>query len=143
MLPLALGFVLALNQLSGLGAALPQIVKPDFKASGPIRAGRTAEVTVSFDVLDGYAINHTPPMTLKLNTVSGLKLTKSDFTTPSPDRRSKDEYYVDMPVLKVPVVASKAGSYEIPGKLTYFFCSKADGFCSRQILDVKIPLTVQ
>jgi hypothetical protein len=59
------------------------------------------------------------------------------------DPKSKDEYYVDLPVLKVAVSGSKAGKYEIPGKLTYFFCSKTDGFCSRQVIDVKVPVTIQ
>jgi hypothetical protein len=40
------------------------------------------------------------------------------------------------------LTAAKAGKYELPGKLTYFFCSKADGFCAKQVLDVKIPLQV-
>ena len=45
--------------------------------------------------------------------------------------------------MKVPVTAAKAGKYEVPGKLKYFFCSKADGFCSFQVLDVKIPVTAE
>ena len=39
--------------------------------------------------------------------------------------------------------AAKAGDYEVPGKLVYFFCSKNDGFCSRQVLDIKIPIKVE
>ena len=41
------------------------------------------------------------------------------------------------------VTAAKAGKYELPGKLKYFFCNKADGFCSFQVLDLKIPLNVE
>ena len=42
-----------------------------------------------------------------------------------------------------PVMAAKPGKYEVPGKLKYFFCSKADGFCSFQVLDVKIPVSAE
>ena len=98
---------------------------------------------MSFNLLKGYAINHKPPISLKLTKVSGVTLAKTDFATPTEDPKSKEEYYVDLPSIKVPVTAAKAGKYDIPGKLTYFFCSKTDGFCSRQVLDVKIPVVVQ
>jgi hypothetical protein len=140
---IVLGVLLFAAQLSGPGSVLPQVIHADFKTSGPMKAGQTGEVTVSFNLLKGYAINHTPPISLKLTAVSGVGLVKMDFATPSEDPKSKDEYYVDLPSIKVPVSVTKAGKYDIPGKLTYFFCSKTDGFCSRQVLDVKIPLVVQ
>jgi hypothetical protein len=143
MLKLVLGTLLLTSQLSGPGAVLPQVIQPDFKAAGPMKAGQSGEVTVSFNLLKGYAINHTPPISLKLTKVSGVNLPKMDFATPTEDPKSKDEYYVELPSIKVPVTAAKAGKYDIPGKLTYFFCSKTDGFCSRQVLDVKIPVVVQ
>jgi hypothetical protein len=138
---LAVWFLLA--QLTAPGNNLPQIMTANFKNSAPVKAGTRSDVTVSFNVIRGYVINHTPPISLQLSPVSGVKLEKTAFSTPSPDPNSKDEYYVSLPTLRIPVVAAKAGKYEIPGKLTYFFCSKADGFCSRQVFDIKIPLQVQ
>ncbi len=143
MLKLILLTMLGIGQLSGPGGSLPQIVQPDFKTTVPAVPGKKGEVTVSFAVLKGFAINRNPPMSLKLAAVPGVNLAKSEFSTPTKDPKSKDEYYVDMPTIKVPMAAPKAGNYEIPGKLTYFFCNKADGFCSRQVLDVKIPLEVR
>ena len=143
MLKSALGVMFLLSQLTGPGAALPQVLHPDFKSGGPVKAGNKNEITVSFSLLKGYAINHTPPISLKLTATPGVTLGKTDFETPSKDPKSKDEYYVDLPSLTVPVTAAKAGTYEIPGKLVYFFCSKSDGFCSKQTLDVKIPITAQ
>ena len=143
MLKLALGVMFLANQLSGLGGGLPQILQADFKTAAPLKAGKRGEVTVSFSALKGYAIDRTLPMTLKLTTVPGVTLAKTDLTAPSADPKSKDQYYVDLPTIKVPVSAAKPGKYEVPGKLTYFFCSKADGFCSRQVLDVKMPITAE
>jgi len=58
-------------------------------------------------------------------------------------RRMQVDYYPislgdRLPSIKVPVTVAKPGRYEIPGKLVYFFCSKADGFCARNVLDFKI-----
>ena len=143
MLKLVLGVALFVAQLSGPGSGLPQVLQPDFKPAVPMKAGQPGEVVVSFSLLKGYAINHTPPMSLKLTPVAGIGLAKTDFTTPSNDPKSKDEYYVDVPSFRVPVTAAKAGKYEVPAKLKYFFCHKTDGFCSIQTLDLKIPVSVQ
>lgn len=143
MMKLVLGVTLLVSQLSGVGGGLPQILHPDFKPSAPIKAGKRGEVAVSFTALKGYSIDRTLPMTLKLTAVPGVTLAKAELNAPSNDPKSKDQYYVDLPVIKVPVTAEKPGKYEIPGKLTYFFCSKADGFCSRQVVDVKMPVAAE
>ena len=140
MVKVALGMMFLLAQLTGPGGGLPQILHPDFKPAGLIKAGKRGEVAVSFTALKGYAVDRTLPMTLKFTMVPGINLAKAELTAPSNDPKSKDQYYVDLPVIKVAVTAEKPGKYEVPGKLTYFFCSKADGFCSRQVLDVKMPI---
>jgi hypothetical protein len=142
-LNLVLTVLLGTSQLTGLGGSLPQILHPDFKSGAPIKAGKPGEITVSFNVLKGFAIDRTLPLTLKLSAVPGLTLAKTDLAASSNDPKAKDQYYVDLPTMKVPVTAAKAGKYEVPGKLKYFFCNKADGFCSFQVLDVKIPITAE
>jgi len=143
MMRLALGLMFFVSQLTGPGSALPQILHPDFKPTVPLKAGKRGEVTVSFTAVKGYAIDRTLPLTLKLTAVPGVALTKSDLAASGNDPKAKDQYFVDLPTIKVPVTAAKAGKYEVPGKLKYFFCNKADGFCSFQVLDLKIPLNVE
>ena len=143
MLNTLLGLMLALTQLSGVGSGLPQVLTPNFKPDAPLVAGKKGSVVVSFNLLQGYAINRTPPVSLTLTATPGLKLDKTEFKSSPDDPKSKDEYYVDLPTMTVPVVAAKAGKFEVPGKLVYFFCSKSDGFCSRQVVDVKVPVSVQ
>jgi len=142
IMKLALGVMLVLAQLSGAGGALPQILQPNFKSTAPLQAGKRGEVTVSFTAVKGYAVDRMLPFTLKLTPVSGVTLAKTDLAASGNDPKAKDQYYVDLPTIKFPVVAAKAGTYSVPGKLKYFFCNKADGFCSFQVLDVKIPLNV-
>ena len=143
MLKAAFGVMILLAQLSGPGGSLPQILQTDFKPVSPIKAGKAGEVAVSFTALKGYSVDRTLPLTLKLSPVSGVTLPKTELKASPDDPKAKDQYYVDLPVIKVAVTAAKPGKYEIPGKLTYFFCSKSDGFCSRQILDVKMPVTAR
>ena len=66
MLKLALGVMFLATQLSGPAGSLPQILQPDYKITLPVKAGQGGEVTVSFGLLKGYAINLDPPITLKL-----------------------------------------------------------------------------
>ena len=143
MLRVVFGAMTLLAQLSGPGGSLPQILETDFKPVSPVKAGIRGEVAVTFTALKGYAVDRTLPFTLNLTPVAGVALMKTELKASPDDPRAKDQYYVDLPVIKVPVTAAKPGKYEIPGKLTYFFCSKTDGFCSRQMLDVKMPLVVQ
>ena len=142
MVNFSFGIILLLSQLVGLGGGLPQVVEPQYSEKA-IAAGGSGEVIVSLDVLDGYVINRVPQMQLKLEDVDGLALAETNMISSSEDPKSTDEYYVDVPNFNVEVEAATTGEYEIPGELVYFFCSVADGFCSRQIIDVNVPVTVQ
>ena len=142
VLKLAFVMLFVAGQLTGPGGGLPQILHPNFKASTALKAGARGEVHVSFTALKGYAIDRQLPLTLKLTPVSGVALPQTDVAADGKDPKAKDQYYVELPTLKFPVLAAKAGKYEVPGKLKYFFCNKADGFCSFQVLDVKIPINV-
>jgi hypothetical protein len=143
MLKAVLGLFLMAGQLSGPGGGLPQVLHPEFKPAAPVKAGKRAEVIVSFTAIKGYVVDRELPFTLKLSETPGVTLEKSEVAASGKDPKSKDNYYVDLPTLKVGVTAAKAGKYEVPGKLKYFFCNKADGFCSTQTLDVKIPVQAE
>ena len=143
MVRAALGAIFLLVQLTGPGGGLPQILQTDFKPVAPIKAGIKGEVAATFTALPGYAVDRTLPFTLNLTPPAGIKLAQNEVKASGTDPKAKDQYYVDLPVIKVAVTAAKPGKYEIPGKLSYFFCSKKDGFCSTQKLDVKMPVVVQ
>ena len=135
--------LLLLTQLVAPNARLPQVMTAKFSSAGPVKVGRMTSLTVSFDLLKGYKINRDPKITLAVTPVAGVTLDSTKVEASSEDKKSKDEYYVDLPTLKLGIIAAKAGKYELPGKLTYFFCSKADGFCSKQVIDVKIPIQAE
>ena len=130
-------------QLVAPDLKIPQVMSAKFSAPTALKAGRKGSVTVSFDLIKGYKINRDPTITLAITPVPGVSLESKSIDASPIDKKATDEYYVDLPTLKVGVTAAKAGKYELPGKLTYFFCSKSDGFCSKQTVDVKIPLLVE
>ncbi len=142
MVNFGFGIILLLSQLLTLGGGLPQVMEANY-SDDAIEAGAGGEVVVSFDVLDGYVINRVPAIQLKLQPVEGLTHDAAKLESPPEDPKSTDDYYVDVPAFNVAVEAAVAGEYEIPGELVYFFCSKSDGFCSRQIVDVVVPVTAE
>jgi hypothetical protein len=142
MVNFGFGIIFLLSQLLSLGGGLPQVMEANY-SDDAIEVGTSGEVVVSFGVLDGYVINRVPPFELKLQPVEGLTYDEANLVSSSEDPKSTDDYYVDVPVFNVAVEATAVGDYEIPGELVYFFCSKADGFCSRQIVDVVVPVTAE
>ena len=139
MTNLFFGLMLGAQLIANSSGMLPQVVTAEYP-SGEIRTGEAAQVDVALEVREGYLINHTPPMQLKLEPVSGLSFTESTLTSPALDPASKDVYYVNVPDFRIGVTAANSGTYTVPGELVYFFCSKADGFCARQTLDVAVPV---
>lgn len=140
MTNLLLATVLLGSQLVATTAGtLPQVVTAEY-ASSEVDAGQESEVRVVLNVREGYLINHTPPMQLKLQPVSGLALSETSLTSPALDPESTDVYYVNVPDFTIGVTAQHSGTFTVSGELVYFFCSKADGFCARQTLDVAVPV---
>jgi len=135
--------LLLMAQLVAPNVKIPQVMSAKFSSAAPIKAGRKANLTVSFNLMKGYKINGEPTISLDITPVTGVTLDAKSIEASSIDKKSTDEYYVDLPTLTVGLTAAKAGKYEMPGKLTYFFCSTSDGFCSKQTVDVKIPLQVE
>ena len=135
--------LLLVAQLVAPNVKIPQVMSAKFSSAAPIKAGRKANLTVSFNLMKGYKINREPTISLDITPVTGVTLDAKSIEASSIDKKSTDEYYVDLPTLTVGLMAAKTGKYELPGKLTYFFCSTSDGFCSKQTVDVKIPLQVE
>ena len=106
MLKVVIGALFVWSQLTATGGALPQVLNPAYKTASPVQIGRKAEVTMSFTVTRGYVINRTPPISLKVSPTAGVALDKMEFSTPETDPKSKDEYYAELPSIRIPVTAS-------------------------------------
>ena len=142
MLSLVFGFVLLSQLQLTTTFEIPQIIQPEYSDT-VVGAGSPGFVQVSLDVREGFLINRIPQMELNLEAVDGLVLTETKLLSPMEDPKSTDSYYVEVPGFAVNLRAARAGSYEIPGELVYYFCSKADGYCSRQTVEVSIPVRAE
>ena len=135
--------LLMMAQLVAPNMTIPQVMSAKFHGRLPIKAGRKANVTVSFNLMKGYKINREPTITLDLTPVAGVTLDAKSIEA------SSDRQEVEGRILRGPsdterwCDGGKGRQVRAPGKLTYFFCSKSDGFCSKQTVDVKIPLQVE
>jgi hypothetical protein len=129
-------------QLAGGVIELPQIIEPEYSGTR-VTAGSVGAIEVALEVREGFKINRIPQMQLNLETVNGLTLAETRLLSPTEDPKATDSYYVDVPGFTVNVEAARAGTFEIPGELVYFFCNTADGYCSRQIVDVSIPVRAE
>ena len=143
MVNLAFGIIFLAAQLTAAGGQLPDVIDAEYSGEKVV-VGQDGEIVVSLNVMEGYKINHMPPMQLNLESVSGVTLAETRFVSPPLDTDDPlDVYYDEVPNFNVRVVAQRAGSYEVPGELVYFFCSISDGFCARHTLDVKIPVIAE
>src|SRR5438874_13832471 len=106
------GLVLMAQLTLPPGASLPQVMSANFKPVA-VKAGQTADIAVSFNVIKGFVIDREPQITLRLTQVPGVKLVKAEIAAPSTDPKSKDEYFVDLPTIHVQASAAKAGKYEV------------------------------
>jgi hypothetical protein len=59
---------------------------------------------------------------------------KTDFATPTEDPKSKDEYYVDLPAIKAPVMARRPESMTFP-EAYIFLLFENRWVLLRQVLD--------
>ena len=66
--------LLMMAQLVAPNVTIPQVMSAKFSTSAPIKAGRKANVTVSFNLMKGYKINREPTITLELTPVAGVTL---------------------------------------------------------------------
>jgi hypothetical protein len=111
-------------------------------------AGQQVQVTVQLTPRSGFKLNKYPQISLKVPEIEGVVAGSSGSVgskTPPPPEEMDNNYFkkVDPLVLSLDLDPDlKAGRYEIAGKLKYFYCVKASGYCAPMKLDVSIPVTV-
>ncbi len=116
---------------------------------GTATAGQDVQVTLRLTPRSGFKINKYPQISMKVAEIDGVVLASSGSvgskTPPEPEALSNNYFKtVDPLVLTLKLEPGvKAGRYEIPGKLKYFYCVKASGYCAPMQEDISIPVTVK
>ncbi len=116
---------------------------------GTATAGQNVQVTLHLTPRSGFKINKYPRISLKVAEIDGLVAASSGSVgskTPPPPEEMDNNYFktVDPLVLTLELEPGlKAGRYEIPGKLKYFYCVKTSGYCAPMRVEVSIPVIVE
>jgi len=125
-------------------AALKISVTPEVAA-----AGGAATVEVRVEPLAGFVINRYPKIKLEVKAHEGLVAAASasvgNDSPPPPDNMDSNYFdKVDPLRLKLSLDGgAPGGSHEVAGRLTYAYCVKKSGYCSRVRVPIQIPLTVK
>jgi len=148
-------FLLGILVLAGAAAAAPEgqeaPVKVSVKVSpGPVSAGGDAAVTLELVPRVGIKLNKYPKIKLSIPAAPGLNAAAEtaigNAAPPSADQLEANYYKgaVDPLTLSLHVDEGAApGAHEVAGKLSYFYCVAASGYCAPAKVPVSIPITVR
>jgi hypothetical protein len=114
----------------------------------PAKAGAPGAVAVTFETKDpDVRVNRDPAPRLKLDPEQRVLLDRQ----PPPPRRGGSAdveaagfYEPGAPVTFAVALGPGAtrGDHEVEGTVTYFYCSKRDGWCRKGTSEVEIPVAV-
>jgi len=112
--------------------------------------GEVAHVTLQLEAKDGIKINRYPKIKLVVPQQDGLDAETTvaigNDSPPPPEKLASGANYfetVDPLEIDLPLSTTAAkGKHEIDGKLTYFYCVTASGFCAPARVPVTISLEV-
>ena len=128
--------------------------KTHFDVTAEFRAARRsapAEVSVQFVATDpDVKINEFPAPKLKLTAGPASVVVPPKAAAPAADKGapagSEPGHYLDLTLpVTFPVTldaAATRGAHEAKGTVTYFYCSKREGWCRKGTAEVAFPIAV-
>jgi len=132
----------------GEGSARADRVSVSASFVPPAKAGANGAVAVTFDTKDpDVHVNRDPAPRLALDPDQRVLLDKQPPRARrggSADVESAGFYEAGAPV-SFPVAVSPGapkGEHDVKGTVTYFYCSKRDGWCRKGTSEVEIPVAV-
>ena len=112
--------------------------------SQPLAAGTGGKLQMELSVKDGFKVAKQPAPKLQVSPNSSFEV--SIIRGFVENAQGKDPGYfgrfrpVELKV--VPEKTIKNGKYSLEAKLTYFYCSEIEKYCSRSVENLTIPLEV-
>lgn len=114
-----------------------------------LKAGAQGRLLFSLKPKTGFHVNIEPPISLDLADNKSFSLLAQKFTPDSTIKQltTKDGYKIFNP--SSPVVfdfkiakSAKPGKYSVQAKLTYYYCSDAEGWCSFTTEAFPVTITI-
>jgi hypothetical protein len=113
-------------------------------------AGSDASVTVKLEPKPGIKMNKYPKIKVQIPAVPGLvdaaEQSLGNAAAPPPDQLDANYFHggVDPLTLTLHLDSAAAkGRHEIHGKLSYFYCVAASGYCAPAKAELTIPVTIR
>jgi hypothetical protein len=109
----------------------------------PIAAGVEGRLQIDLGVKEGYKVAKRPAPKLQVSPTTQFSIAVGGFSESVANRDA--EYFGGFKPLELKILPAKmteAGKYSLEGKLTYFYCSERDKYCSRSVETVTIPIEV-
>jgi len=118
-------------------------------APDAVAPGGEAQVTLELRPTEGVKINRYPKIKLTVPAAEGLvgeaEISIGNDAPPKPDEQ-KSNYFAKPEPLTLALTLepdATSGRHEIAGKLVYFYCMPASGFCAPHRTPVTIPVVVR
>ena len=112
-----------------------------------VQAGGTIAVRIALEPIKGVKINRYPHIKLSVAERPGVVSAGSasvGSNPPEPDKMAGNYFETVDPVELILHVHedATAGSHDVVGKLTYFYCMPESGFCAPHRVAVTIPVEI-
>jgi len=126
----------------------PAKIKISVSPDAVSRGGQT-EVTLVLHPVEGVKINRYPQIKLEVPEQAGLvaqaEVAVGNAAPPAPDQKESNYYDTVDPVrLNLQLDASApTGRHAVSGRLTYYYCVAASGFCAPKRVPVEIPVEIR
>jgi hypothetical protein len=108
-----------------------------------VPTGSEGKLLIELVVKEGFKVAKRPAPKLQVNPTSQFDVAVGPF---SESVASKDaDYFGGFKPLELRIAPAKttpAGKYSLDAKLTYFYCSERDKYCSRSVEALGIPVEV-
>jgi hypothetical protein len=141
---LAISLALALSTplLIGGQTGRSGILLPRYSQQA-IASGASGALLIKLEVKEGFKVAKRPAPKLQLNPNTRFEVVVGGFNESVPAKDA--DYFGGFRPLELKIVPAKtteAGKYALEGKLTYFYCSEKEKYCSRSVEVLAIPVEV-
>jgi hypothetical protein len=134
-------FLTAVRLSGQKGAA--KVLEPG-TALARVAAGVESQVQVTLAVKEGFKVAKRPAPKLQMMANEMFEVAVIDGFGESAPGKDPEYFGKFNPIgLRVlPAKTTKTGKYSLEGKVTYFYCSEQEKYCSRSVAALTIPLEV-
>jgi hypothetical protein len=105
----------------------------------PLGQGR-GKLVLSFEPDSRYDFNRTPPITVEIEPASGIEWDRTRQLPRDGRPTEGSQYFGKIQPVEFTYTVSASSRPEVRIKVTYFYCSKKDGYCAREVKPLVIPL---